>query len=100
MGTSSAAYSQALAEQIRAAGGRYVEAPVSGSRVQAEAAQLVILLAGADADLAAAAPLVAPMGRQTVCCGEIGRASCREKSVDLGGRRIIKKKRSRIRRSE
>src|SRR4030095_8440344 len=24
--------------------------------------------------------------------GEIGRASCREKSVDLGGRRIIKKK--------
>ena len=53
MGTSSAAYSQALAEQIRAAG--YVEAPVSGSRVQAESAQLVILLAGADADLAAAA---------------------------------------------
>src|SRR3989449_11560438 len=25
---------------------------------------------------------------------EIGRASCREKSVDLGGRRIIKKKKS------
>src|SRR6266496_1400831 len=24
--------------------------------------------------------------------GEIGRASCREKSVDLGGRRIVKKK--------
>src|SRR2546429_9650914 len=24
--------------------------------------------------------------------GQIGRASCREKSVDLGGRRIIKKK--------
>src|SRR5256885_4960649 len=26
---------------------------------------------------------------------EIGRASCRERSVDLGGRRIIKKKKSR-----
>src|SRR5437764_14542036 len=26
---------------------------------------------------------------------EIGRASCREKSVDLGGRRIIKKKKKR-----
>src|SRR3989442_13182622 len=26
------------------------------------------------------------------CPREIGRASCREKSVDLGGRRIIKKK--------
>ena len=27
---------------------------------------------------------------------EIGRASCREKSVDLGGRRIIKKKKKKI----
>lgn len=38
MGTSSAAYSRALADQVRRAGGRYVEAPVSGSRLQAEAA--------------------------------------------------------------
>src|SRR2546422_11363938 len=29
---------------------------------------------------------------------EIGRASCRERSVDLGGRRIIKKKKSKKRR--
>src|SRR3712207_9460676 len=28
----------------------------------------------------------------TRTCPEIGRASCRERSVDLGGRRIIKKK--------
>ena len=27
-----------------------------------------------------------------VCIGQIGRASCKGKSVDLGGRRIIKKK--------
>src|SRR6201993_5512824 len=32
----------------------------------------------------------APVRRE--CSVEIGRASCREKSVDLGGRRIIKKK--------
>ena len=91
MGTSSAAYSQALAEQIRAAGGRYVEAPVSGSRVQAEAAQLVAevgqrlvaLLAGADVDLAAAAPLVAPMGRQTVCCGAVPSALRMKLAVNL-----------------
>jgi len=83
MGTSSATYSQALAEQIRAAGGRYVEAPVSGSRVQAEAAQLVILLAGADVDLAAAAPLVAPMGRQTVCCGAVPSALRMRLAVNL-----------------
>src|SRR2546430_17119364 len=28
--------------------------------------------------------------------GEIGRASCRERGVDLGGRRIIKKKKKRM----
>src|SRR5687768_17901400 len=28
----------------------------------------------------------------SIPAGKIGRASCREKSVDLGGRRIIKKK--------
>ncbi len=83
MGTSSAAYSLALAEQIRAAGDRYVEAPVSGSRVQAEAARLVILLAGADVDLAAAAPLVAPMGRQTVCCGAVPSALRMKLAVNL-----------------
>src|SRR5712675_3057107 len=31
-------------------------------------------------------------GADAVVGAEIGRASCREKSVDLGGRRIIKKK--------
>src|SRR5258708_37540155 len=31
---------------------------------------------------------------------EIGRASCREKSVDLGGRRIIKKKKKTIKKSQ
>src|SRR5256885_15772338 len=39
--------------------------------------------------------------KQTADCelfrDQIGRASCREKSVDLGGRRIIKKKKKRTR---
>lgn len=83
MGTSSAAYSQTLAAQILAAGGRYVEAPVSGSRVQAEAAQLVILLAGTDDDLAVAAPLLAPMGRQTVSCGSVPSALRMKLAVNL-----------------
>ncbi len=56
---------------------------MSGSRVQAEAARLVILLAGADVDLAAAAPLVAPMGRQTVCCGAVPSALRMKLAVNL-----------------
>jgi 3-hydroxyisobutyrate dehydrogenase len=40
MGTTSADYSRALDADVRAAGGRYVEAPVSGSRKPAESGQL------------------------------------------------------------
>ncbi|MGF6416814.1 3-hydroxyisobutyrate dehydrogenase [Stenotrophomonas sp. AN71] len=83
MGTSSAGYSQALGEQIRAAGGRYVEAPVSGSRVQAESAQLVILLAGDDADVAQASRLLAPLGRQCVACGQVPSALRMKLAVNL-----------------
>lgn len=83
MGTSSAAYSQALGEQIRAAGGRYVEAPASGSRVQAEAAQLVIMLAGDAADVAEASHLLAPLGRQCVACGQVPAALRMKLAVNL-----------------
>ncbi|RIA32508.1 3-hydroxyisobutyrate dehydrogenase [Stenotrophomonas sp. AG209] len=83
MGTSSAAYSQALDEQIRAAGGRYVEAPVSGSRVQAEAAQLVVMLAGEDANVAEASPLLAPLGRQCIACGQVPAALRMKLAVNL-----------------
>ena len=83
MGTSSATYSQALGEQIRAAGGRYVEAPVSGSQVQAEAAQLVIMLAGDAADVAEASHLLAPLGRQCVACGQVPAALRMKLAVNL-----------------
>lgn len=46
MGTTSPEYSRSLEADIRAAGGQYVEAPVSGSRKPAEAGQVVIMLAG------------------------------------------------------
>src|SRR5512145_3114718 len=45
MATNSAAYSKGLEAAIRAVGGRYVEAPMSGSRKPAEAGQLVAMLA-------------------------------------------------------
>lgn len=46
VGTTSAAYSRGLDADIRAAGGRYVEAPVSGSRKPAEEGKLVGMLTG------------------------------------------------------
>jgi 3-hydroxyisobutyrate dehydrogenase len=69
MGTTSPEYSAGLEEAVRRAGGGYVEAPVSGSRVPAENAQLVAMVAGAES--AEVRELIAPMCRQAVDCGPV-----------------------------
>lgn len=81
--TTSPSYSRALELDVRAAGGRYVEAPVSGSRKPAEAAQLVAMLAGESDSLAAVRPLLAPMCRETVDCGPIPKALLMKLAVNI-----------------
>jgi 3-hydroxyisobutyrate dehydrogenase len=68
MGTTAPAYSAGLAADIVAAGGSYAEAPVSGSRGPAETGDLVVMLAGGDAELER---LLRPMCREIVRCGEV-----------------------------
>ncbi|HVF05680.1 MAG TPA: NAD(P)-dependent oxidoreductase [Frankiaceae bacterium] len=79
MGTTSPEYSCALGEDLTAAGGRYVEAPVSGSRKPAEAGRLVGLVAGRDDDVAAVRKLVEPMCAETFVCGPGAPAAVRMK---------------------
>jgi 3-hydroxyisobutyrate dehydrogenase len=76
-------YSRALAADITSAGGRYAEAPVSGSRKPAEAGQLVALLAGHDDVVSQVAPLLAPMCRATVQCGAVGNGLLMKLSINL-----------------
>lgn len=83
MGTTSAEYSAALGADVRAAGGRYAEAPVSGSRVPAEQGELVALLAGDDDVVEAVRPLLAPMCRETFGCGAVPGALLMKFSVNL-----------------
>ncbi|MEU0220374.1 NAD(P)-dependent oxidoreductase [Streptomyces sp. NPDC006265] len=83
MGTASAEYSCGLQEDIRAAGGRYVEAPVSGSRVPAERGELVGMLAGDDDAMATVRPLLAPLCRETFGCGAVPGALLLKFSVNL-----------------
>ncbi|MEU0054311.1 NAD(P)-dependent oxidoreductase [Streptomyces sp. NPDC006309] len=83
MGTTSPEYSHALEAEIHAAGGRYVEAPVSGSRVPAEQGQLVALLAGEQDAVTAVRPLLAPMCRETFVCGPAPGALLMKLSVNL-----------------
>lgn len=60
MGTTSPQYSARLAEDVRAAGGRYVDAPVSGSVKPAEDAQLVFMIAGDPAEVGKVKALARP----------------------------------------
>lgn len=83
MGTTAPEYSAALREAVRAAGGRYVEAPVSGSRLPAEQGDLVAMLAGDDDAVAAVRPLLAPMCRETFDCGGVPGALLMKFSVNL-----------------
>jgi 3-hydroxyisobutyrate dehydrogenase len=83
MGTTSPAYSEGLARDVAAAGGRYVEAPVSGSRAPAEAGDLVAMLAGDDDVLDVVEPLLAPMCGQTVRCGPAPSALLMKLAVNI-----------------
>ncbi|MFF4490295.1 NAD(P)-dependent oxidoreductase [Streptomyces sp. NPDC001544] len=83
MGTTSPEYSAGLRDAAVAAGGRYVEAPVSGSRVPAEQGELVAMLAGDDDAVRAVRPLLAPMCRETFDCGAVPGALLMKLSVNL-----------------
>ncbi|GGQ13697.1 dehydrogenase [Streptomyces griseomycini] len=83
MGTTSPEYSAGLETAVRAAGGAYAEAPVSGSRVPAEQGQLVAMLAGDTSAAASVRPLLAPMCRETFDCGPVPNALLMKLSVNL-----------------
>ncbi len=74
MGTVSPEYSQALGDHLHAHGARFVEAPVSGSRVPAFSGALVAMLAGDDDVLDLVEGVLAPMAAATFRCGEVPRA--------------------------
>jgi 3-hydroxyisobutyrate dehydrogenase len=71
LGTTSATYSARLAAEVQACGGAYVEAPVSGSRIPAEEGALVGMLAGSPSNLDRVEPLLAPLCRTLVRCGDV-----------------------------
>ncbi len=83
MGTTSPEYSSGLGADIRAAGGSYVEAPVSGSRKPAEAGHLVAMLAGEPADMDEVRPMLQPMCHETIVCGPVPSALLMKFSVNL-----------------
>ena len=75
MSTVSPAATLAAAERVRAAGARFVDAPVSGTVKPAQDGTLVVLAGGEAADLDAAEPLLQTMGKAVVRCGPVGQAT-------------------------
>jgi 3-hydroxyisobutyrate dehydrogenase len=83
MGTPSPEYSTALEGDIQAAGGRYVEAPVSGSRAPAEAGRLLGILAGESGAVTRVRPLLQPMCHMTFVCGRVPSALHMKLAINL-----------------
>ena len=83
MGTTAAAYSEGLGRDVVRAGGRYVEAPVSGSRIPAEQAALVAMVAGDAADLDDVERLLALTCRAVVRCGPVPSGLLMKLAVNL-----------------
>lgn len=83
MGTTAPEYSKALESDVRGAGGRYVEAPVSGSRAPAEAGELVAMLAGEADAVERVRPLFAPMCRDAIACGAVPNALLMKLAVNI-----------------
>jgi 3-hydroxyisobutyrate dehydrogenase len=71
MGTTSPEHSAELETCLRAAGGRYVEAPVSGSRGPAERGQLVAMVAGEPTAVESVQPLLPLLCRESFNCGAV-----------------------------
>jgi len=65
-------FSKRMARAAKAREVRFLDAPVAGSKHQAEAAQLVFFIGGDETDLSRAGPLFEAMGTKVVHAGEHG----------------------------
>ena len=72
MGTTLMTTTQVLAAKVHDAGGAYLDAPVSGGTMGAEAGTLTIMAGGDDDAMDRAAPLFEVMGAKTTHVGGIG----------------------------
>lgn len=72
MGTTAVGATRRLAERVRKAGGDWVDAPVSGGTVAAEAAALTIMAGGSVDGFDRARPLFEVLGRRITHVGEVG----------------------------
>ena len=72
MGTSKVMATRAFAKDVEAAGGDYIDAPVSGGTIGAEGGSLTIMAGGSDEAMKRAAPIFEVLGKTTTHVGPVG----------------------------
>ncbi|SDH31104.1 NAD(P)-dependent oxidoreductase [Roseospirillum parvum] len=72
MGTTEVAATRRLAERVAAAGGSFIDAPVSGGTVAAEAGNLIIMAGGEAEAIARARPILEVLGERFTHLGPAG----------------------------
>jgi len=72
-----------FAQQVATAGGRYVDAPVSGSVGAAKTGQLIMLAGGEQEAVTACQPFFAVMGKETFHFGAAGMGSSAKLAINL-----------------
>ncbi len=83
MSTVDAGTASRIAEAVTGAGGRFLEAPVSGSRKPAEEGTLVILAAGDRSLFDEAEPCLGKMGKKILYLGEVGNGARMKLTVNM-----------------
>lgn len=75
MGTIGPQESRAIQQEVQAAGGDYLEAPVLGSIAEAKAQRLLVMVGGTDAQFARWAGLLKSFGPELRLIGPVGKAA-------------------------
>ena len=83
MSTVDAETSRQIAQAVTGAGGRFLEAPVSGSRKPAEEGTLIFLAAGDRSLFDEATPCFDKMGKKTLYLGEVGNGAQMKLTVNM-----------------
>jgi 2-hydroxy-3-oxopropionate reductase len=72
-----------FAEKVKARGAEYVDAPMTGSKIAAEAGSLIFMAGGAEAVLARLQPLFDAMGKQVFHMGETSKGQATKLVMNL-----------------
>ena len=81
--TISPAATREFAAKLRSKGADYVDAPVTGSKIGAESAQLIFIAGGEAETLAKLGPLFSAMGKKVVHMGETGLGQSAKLAMNL-----------------